>query len=280
MKDTVKFLTQIQPPRSHNSIDSLNRVAEYIRNRFEAIGLSVSYQEFEADGNIYKNVIATLNPHYEKRVLFGGHYDVCGEIPGADDNASAVAGIIESARQLYARKDEIPFRIDFVAYVLEEPPYFETPQMGSYIHAHSLKEENAKIIGLINYEMIGYFSDEPGSQEYPLAELEAMYPDTGNFITVVANEGSQEFLGALDLPYKKESMPVFPMVLPEGMDSIAASDQINYWDLGYPAVMVSDTAQYRNKNYHTVNDTMETLDFERMQWVVDMMVESVAGMGA
>ena len=122
MYETLKYLTQIQPPRNHKNIDSLNKVADYIKSRFEDIGLEVVFQEFNVDGKVYKNVIGTINPEYDKRLIMGGHYDVCGDIQGADDNASAVAGVVESARQLQQYKDDLNFRIDFVAFTLEEPP--------------------------------------------------------------------------------------------------------------------------------------------------------------
>lgn len=275
MKETVQFLTQIQPPRTYAHLTTLNRVADYIKTRFEKIGLEVSFQEFEVDGNMYKNVIAVLNPQYEQTLLFGGHYDVCGEIPGADDNASAVAGIIESARQLYDHREKLPFRVEFIAYVLEEPPYFNTPQMGSYVHAQSLRDEGREIIGLINYEMIGYFSDEAGSQEYPVDEMEKIYGDVGNFIAITANPASAPFLEQLNIGAVEAKLPVHEMVLPDTLADITASDHLNYWEMGFNAVMVTDTAHFRNPHYHQPTDTMETLDFEKMGYVVDAVVEAV-----
>ena len=122
MLETLKYLTQIKPPRNFKNIDSLNNIASYLENRFKDIGLKTFFQEFIVDGNEYKNVIATLNPQYEKRLIIGAHYDVCGNFQGADDNASAVAGLIQTAKQLYEIKDNLPIRIDFVCFSLEEPP--------------------------------------------------------------------------------------------------------------------------------------------------------------
>ena len=277
MKDTLRFLTQIQPPRTYEHIETLNRVADYIRNRFEDIGLEVTFQEFEVDGRSYKNVIAILNPQHDKRLLFGGHYDVCGEIPGADDNASAVAGIIESARLLYPHRDTLPFRVEFIAFVLEEPPYFDTPQMGSYIHAKSLYDAGTEVIGLINYEMIGYFSDEPGSQEYPVDGMEEIYGNVGNYIAMTANPASATFLESLDFGSIDAKLPLYEMVLPDALSDITASDHLNYWHFGFNAIMVTDTAHFRNPNYHEVSDTMETLDVEKMGYVVEAVVGAVTG---
>ena len=198
MYETLNYLTQIQPPRNYKNIDSLNKVADYIKSRFENIGLEVEFQEYDVEGKVYKNVIATINPQYEKRLIIGGHYDVCGDIQGADDNASAIAGVIESARQLEQNKDELNFRIDFVAFTLEEPPHFGTKNMGSYKHAEYLFDNDINVIGMINYEMIGYFTDEPDSQNYPMEVMEDLYPSTGNFIAIVSNEDSIDFLNTLD----------------------------------------------------------------------------------
>jgi len=280
MHETINYLTQIHPPRNYKNNDSLNRVAEYIKNRFETIGLDVVFQEYKVDGKIYKNVIATINAEYDKRVIFGGHYDVCGDIQGADDNASAVAGIIESARQLYLCKDELNFRVDFVAFTLEEPPYFGTENMGSYQHAKYLKDNNIPVIGMINYEMIGYFTDEPNSQEYPVEVMKYLYPTTGNFIAMVSNEDSANFLEQLNFENIKKEIESYNIILPGVMSQITASDHLNYWDFGFKAIMVTDKAHFRNKNYHTTSDTIETINFVKMQQSVDMVVQSIINLGA
>lgn len=273
--NTLKYLTQIQPARNFKNIDSLNKVADFIKEQFKDFNLATSFQEFNVDGKIYKNVIATLNPQYTKRLIIGGHYDVCGDIQGADDNASAVAGIIESARQLSLVKERLNFRIDFVAFTLEEPPYFGTENMGSFIHAKYLKDNNIDVIGMINYEMIGYFTDEPNSQNYPLEQMKEIYPSVGNFIANVSNENSTSFLTSLGFYNIKKDIDSYDIVLPDMFAHITASDHLNYWKMGFDAVMITDTAYFRNPNYHTKGDTLETIDFERMQYVVDMVVGSI-----
>ncbi len=276
MRDTLKYLTQIQPARNFKNIESLNKVADYIKMRFELLELKVTYQEFEVDGNIYKNVIATLNSQYEKRLVVGGHYDVCGDFQGADDNASAVAGIIETARQLSLVKDDIKFRIDFVAFTLEEPPYFGSENMGSHVHAKYLKDNSVDVIGMINYEMIGYFTDKPNSQNYPIEQMKEIYPSIGNFIANVSNENSSLFLS--DLKFNNvtnKDIDSFNIVLPDIYADITASDHLNYWKYGFNAVMITDTAHFRNPNYHTKYDTLETIDIEKMQYVVDMVSSAI-----
>ena len=273
MKNTIKYLTKIQPPRNHKNIASLNKVANYIKDKFETFGLDVEYQEFKIHNNIYKNVIATINSHYKKRLIIGGHYDVCGDIQGADDNASAIAGILETAKQVIHYKNNIDFRIDFVAFCLEEPPYFGTEDMGSFIHAKYLKDNSIDVIGMINYEMIGYFTDAPNSQNYPLPQMKEIYPTTGNFIANVSNKSSQEFVKKLN--FMSGDIDTYEIVLPNELLNISASDHLNYWSMGFNAVMITDTAHFRNLNYHTPNDTFETIDFEKMQYVVDMVVKSI-----
>lgn len=137
MLETLKYLTQINPPRNYRNIESLNNVASYLEDRFKEIGLKTLFQSFLVDENEYKNVIATLNPQYEKRLIIGAHYDVCGDFQGADDNASAVAGLIQTAKQLYEIKNLLPIRIDFVCFTLEEPPYYGTENMGSHVYDKS-----------------------------------------------------------------------------------------------------------------------------------------------
>ena len=273
MKNTLKYLTQIQSPRNHKNIDSLNNIANYIKSRFEEIGLVVKFQEFQVANKIYKNVIATLNPNYTKRLIVGGHYDVCGDFQGADDNASAIAGIIQTAKQLKLTATKLNFRIDFVAFTLEEPPYFGSQQMGSFVHAKYLKDNNISVIGMINYEMIGYFTDEPNSQNYPMEQMKMIYPTVGNFIANVSDENSQDFLN--DLQFHSEDIKTVNLVLPQAISHITASDHLNYWQMGFKAVMITDTAHFRNPNYHTKNDTYETIDFIKMQYVVDMVVNSI-----
>ncbi len=275
MKETLKYLTQIQPARNFLHIDSLNNVANYIKRRFENIGLEVEYQEFTVSNKLYKNVISTLNPQYKKRLIVGGHYDVCGDIQGADDNASAIAGIIETARQLSKVKNEINFRIDFIAFTLEEPPYFGTENMGSFIHSKYLVDNNIDVIGMINYEMIGYYTEENNSQTYPIAQMKDLYPSTGNFIAIVSNENSKYFLKELDFEHTKKKINSYDIVFPNEFTQVTASDHLNYWENNINAIMVTDTAYFRNPNYHTIHDTIDTINFEKMQYVIDMVVNSI-----
>ena len=280
MLETLKYLTQIQPPRNYRNIDSLNNVASYLEDRFKDIGLETYFQNYVVDNNEYKNVIATLNPQYEKRLIIGAHYDVCGDFQGADDNASAVAGLIQTAKQLYAIKDILPIRIDFVCFTLEEPPYFGTENMGSYVYAKYLFDNKIDVIGMINYEMIGYFTNE----NVDLSKLSMFITkkqadiSKGNFIAMVCDEQSQNFMSEFDFENIDKNIEYVEAMIPTPINQITASDHLNFWKFGYKAIMVTDTAHFRNPNYHTENDTLETLDVNKMQYVVDLVVGGIRQM--
>lgn len=277
MKETLEFLTQIEPPRNYKNINSLNQVADYLQNRFIELGLETSFQEYEVDGKIYKNVIGSLNPHYEKRLIVGAHYDVCGDIQGADDNASAVAGVIQTAKQLSQIKESLPFRVDFVCFSLEEPPYFGTNDMGSYRYAKYLVENSIDVIGMINYEMIGYFTDEEVDISKFQVFIQKSDADTskGNFIAMISDEQSLEFLNTFRFDSVEKQIKHIEAMIPTPLNLITASDHLNFWKFNIPSIMVTDTAHFRNPNYHTKNDTLETLDLEKMGYVIDLVVKGI-----
>lgn len=276
----VNFLCALNPPRNVAHMNSLNKAADYILVNFHEIGYTTTRQKYLVEKETYQNIIATYQADKEERIIIGAHYDVCGDQPGADDNASAVAGLLEIARLVLELKPEIDYRVDFVAYSLEEPPYFATPYMGSAVHAQSLKEEGVKVKGMICLEMIGYFTDEPNSQEYPVSAMKAVYPKIGNFIGLVGKLGQGSLLKhmkkfmkkASDLPISSIQAPGFA-IAGTGIDF---SDHRNYWALGYPAVMITDTSLFRNPHYHQTSDTIDTLDFDRMAEVVKGVYWAVA----
>ena len=280
MVKTLKYLTQIQPPRNYRNIDSLNNVASYLDDRFKDIGLETYFQNYVVDNNEYKNVIATLNSQYEKRLIIGSHYDVCGDFQGADDNASAVAGLIQTAKQLYEIKDMLSIRIDFVCFTLEEPPYYGTENMGSHVYAKYLFDNKIDVIGMINYEMIGYYTNE----NVDLSKLSMFITkkqadiSKGNFIAIVSDEQSEEFMSEFDFEKIDKEIEYVEAMIPTPINQITASDHLNFWKFGYKAIMVTDTAHFRNPNYHTENDTLETLNINKMGYVVDLVVESIKEM--
>jgi hypothetical protein len=229
----VQFLTSLKPARNYRNLASLNKAADYIHAEFQKLGGKVQEQKFQVDGHEYRNIITSFGPPDAERIIVGAHYDVCGDQPGADDNASAVAGLLETARLLHQQNPELKRRIDFVAFSLEEPPYFATEHMGSAVHAKSVHAEKAPVRAMICYEMIGYFRDEPGSQRFPDPALAALYPSTGNFITVVGKQGQEAFTQQVKSLMKAHStIDVQSINLPGSQGLAGLSDHRNYWQHG------------------------------------------------
>ncbi|HVG14139.1 MAG TPA: M28 family peptidase [Chitinophagaceae bacterium] len=276
LHNDVLFLTSLNPPRNYLHKASLEKVCTYIETEFTEAGAKPSRQSWQAGDGTYYNILTSYNPAKEQRLIVGAHYDVCGEQPGADDNASAVAGLLEIVRLIFQQKPELDYRIDFVAYCLEEPPFFGTASMGSYIHAQSLHDSKAKVLGMISLEMIGYFSDQPHSQPFPSPELARLYPSTANFIIVVGIKKYEAFSNKVHKAMAKNAgIDVQLINFPAGESLAGLSDQRNYWKFDYPALMINDTAFIRNPNYHTKGDTIETLDFKKMAEVVDASYNAI-----
>lgn len=268
IKTHLTAITKTDQFRTHQHIDQLNKTAKYIQSVFNEYADSVFIQEYSANGRVYKNVICSFGTEHEKRIIVGAHYDVCDEQEGADDNASGVVGLLELARMLKGQR--LNQRIDLVAYTLEEPPYFRTEFMGSYIHAKSLSDNGIKVYGMISLEMIGYFKDAKKTQTYPIGLLSLFYGSKGNYITLVKKWGAGAFTRKFCRKYKAtKTIRTKKFAGPSALPGIDFSDHLNYWKFGFSALMITDTAFYRNKNYHEPTDTMETLDIKRMAKVID-----------
>jgi hypothetical protein len=268
VKSDLTKITKTGSYRYYLNKDALDSSAAYIYAELQKVCDTVYYQEFKAENRVYKNVIGSIGIDKAERLIIGAHYDVCGEQEGADDNASGVAGILELARLL--SKEKPGFRIDFVAYSLEEPPFYGTKEMGSYVHAKSLFDQQIEIKGMICLEMIGYFNDKPNSQDYPVGILSWFYGNKGDYITVVQKPNNGRFgLKVKELMIKQDLLPTKSFIGPKKLPGIDFSDHRNYWKFGYNAVMITNTAFYRNKNYHETTDTMETLDLNRICKVID-----------
>lgn len=274
----TRMLSETFVPRDFTHPENLNAAASYILAEFEKTSGRVEEQPYVANGVTYKNVILELGPSLadsDGLIVLGAHYDAFDVYPAADDNASGVAGLLELSRLLDGA--DLNKTVQFVAYTLEEPPFFRTQNMGSFYHATSLASLNIPIDLMISIEMIGYFSDKPDSQRYPIRVIGWVYPTTGDFVGVIGrfNQGGlvrdvkQGMLTGSDLPVQAIAAP--PNLVP-GIDF---SDHLNYWNYDYPAVMVTDTAFNRNFAYHTAEDTADRLDYERMGKVVQGIYEVV-----
>ena len=263
----VKTLSVDFHPRSFDHPGNLLRTAEYIAGQFKEAGAQVSIQEVVVDEARYKNVVARFGPGRGRLLVIGAHYDSYGATPGADDNASGIAGLLELAHLLGQSGPSRP--VELVAYTLEEPPHFRSHHMGSVWHARALKAEGRDVGLMLSLEMIGYFDDRPGSQAYPLAAMKLAYPDRGNFIALVGQFGDFGISRSVKAAMAGASqLPVYSLNAPSMVQGVDFSDHRSYWAQGYPALMVTDTAFMRNRNYHRAGDTFDKLDYKRMAMVV------------
>jgi Zn-dependent M28 family amino/carboxypeptidase len=254
-------------PRDGGHPENLSRAARFIAEELGRSGAGVSEQAFDAAGSNYRNVIASFGPQTRDVVVVGAHYDVAGEMPGADDNASGVAGLLELADLLSGAK--LSRRVELVAFALEEAPFFASPQMGSEVYARSLRESGRRVRGMLCLEMIGCFTDEPGSQQLPFTVLRLFYPSRGNFIAVVGSAAGAGIVRSVKRSMREAGdLPVRSINAPAFVPGVDLSDHSTFWRRGEPAVMITDTAFYRNPRYHTESDTPDTLDYRRMAKVV------------
>jgi len=274
LQSHVQMLSVEFHPRNYLHPQNLDRSAGYIREHLEQAGARVDEQVYEVEGKQYRNVIGRFGAEAGPRLIVGAHYDSCDQTPGADDNASGVAGLIELA---YLLGQEPPgAAVELVAYTLEEPPFFRTSHMGSVHHASLLASNHIPVRGVIVLEMIGYFRDEPFTQAYPLPMLYLMYPHRGNFIGVVGRWDQGEWIKEVKVGMKGTTdLPVYSIRAPASLPGVDLSDHMNYWAQGYPAVMLTDTAFYRNRAYHRSTDTLDRLDYRRMGMVVAAVREVV-----
>jgi Zn-dependent M28 family amino/carboxypeptidase len=274
LKVHVSTLSRTFHPRDWEHPANLAMCADYIATQFTNAGAVVESQEFKVQGNRYRNVIGRFGVGKASKVVVGAHYDTCGDTPGADDNASGIAALIELA---YLAGADVPQReLELVAYVLEEPPFFRTSHMGSAIHAESIAREKSNIIGVIVLESVGCFNDEKGSQSYPSLMLRAFYPSRGDFIAVAGRWDQGDWIKAVKVGMLGSTdLPVYSIRAPSALPGIDFSDHINYWPYGINAAMVTDTAFYRNKAYHESEDTADRLDYDRMSMVVVAVFEAL-----
>ena len=246
--------------------NSLSRAADYIEWVFSVSGYEVQRQTYPCYGKSVSNLIAESAGTEAGVIVIGAHYDTVPGTPGADDNASAVAGLLELARLHKQRLNKK--HLIFVAFVNEEPPYFGSHNMGSMVYAKQLKDKKVPVDVMISLEMIGYFCHEP-IQQYPLPGMRFFYPKTADFVGVVGNFRSSKYVSLLKKGIRRYSaINARALTAPEYFGGINLSDNFSFWYHGYRAVMVTDTSFFRNKNYHQETDTIDTLNFEAMAEVV------------
>jgi Peptidase family M28 len=266
LREHVEVLSKQFIPRDGDHPEILRKAADHIATEFRSNGARVGYQEFEVDYTRYKNVIAAYGPETLDVIVIGAHYDTAGDQPGADDNASGVAGLLELGRLLSGV--QLQSKVLLAAYVLEELPHFRSHTMGSAVHAKSLRERGVSVKLMISLEMIGYFSARENSQGFPSPLLKLFYPSRGNFILVVDQLFSNRAREVKKWMSAASELPVYSINAPAIIPGVDFSDHFSFWQQGYPAVMVTDTAFYRNDAYHTRGDTADRLDYDKMAQVV------------
>jgi Zn-dependent M28 family amino/carboxypeptidase len=267
LRKHVNALSAILPNRNYKNEASLQKAEDYIQNEFKKLGYEVRLQDVPADKKVFHNLIVRYgNAQAPEVVVIGAHYDVAGETnPGADDNASGVASLLEIARLLKEYKPATDLPIELVAYTLEEPPFFRTPFMGSVVHAQDLKQKGTRLKLMISLEMLGYYSDDWFSQSFPISALYAFYPWKGNFISVVASPSEREVTREFKQSMNDASaVSAYSINAPPALVGIDFSDHQSYWQQGWPALMVTDTAFYRNAEYHEAGDTPDRLNYDKM----------------
>jgi len=249
---------------------TLDATADYIEKTLQAAGYTVSSQVYTVQGTSVRNLEAVHGGTSlaEEIVLIGAHYDTFSGSPGANDNASGVAALIEIARLLAAKT--LARSVRFVAFVNEEAPFFYTWKMGSHRYARQAHEHGDNITAMLSLETIGYYSDADGSQQYPNPVYAWLYPNTGNFIGFVGNLASRKLVRQCLGSFRRHSaFPSEGIAAPGRMMGIHWSDHWSFWQEGYAAVMVTDTALFRYPHYHASTDLPGRIDYERLARVVE-----------
>lgn len=254
--------------RNMSHYRQLQQTAEYVSGNFRAYGYTVREEPYQVDGRQAVNIEVELKGSRkpEEIVVIGAHYDSAMGSPGANDNASGVAALLELARRFSTITPERTIR--FVAFTNEEPPWFLTGLMGSRVYTAAARKRGDKIIAMLSLETIGYYTDTPKSQHYP-QPFSPFYPDRGNFIAFVGNLDSRSLLHTCISTFRNTTpFPSEGLAAPESIPGIGWSDQWSFWQEGYPGIMVTDTAPFRYPHYHEASDTPDKLQYEPMAKVV------------
>ncbi len=264
---TVRCLSEDIGIRNEAFYDNLQSAAQFIENSFVDLGYEVESWSYTINGRSFRNIVARLkNNESDEYVLIGAHYDSCFN-PGADDNASGVAGVLELASSL--KKEPLRSNIMFVAFTNEEPPFFQTSQMGSRVFVRELASKKIKIREAIILEMIGYYSTGWFQQKY-LPLLGPFYPHKGDFIALVGDFASRKMVDHIQKSFSVQKIaPMRTIVAPRTVPALSFSDHASFWEMNIPAVMLTDSAYLRNPHYHKDTETWDKLDYQKMAAVVE-----------
>jgi Zn-dependent M28 family amino/carboxypeptidase len=268
--------------REHNlqRPDALEDAARYIEHALAGFGYAMAAQRYAVAGHEVRNIEVEVpgTTRAAEIIVVGAHYDSVPGAPGGNDNGSGVAAVLELSRLFRAARPARTLR--FVLFVNEELPFYRSDAMGSRRYARRSKERGERIVAMFSLETIGYFSDRPGSQRYPFP-LALFYPSTGDFIAFISNLGSRRLLHEAIASYRQHgALPSEGLAAPAFIPGVDWSDHASFWEAGYPALMVTDTAPYRYPHYHTASDTPDKVDYERLARLVSglrAMLSALAG---
>ncbi len=280
LRRDIDILARVIGERNLASYQGLIAAVAFLTEGFEAAGYHVQYQDYVIGGQACSNLEVEVPGHdrADEIILIGAHYDSVRGCLGANDNATGVAAILALARRFATRRPTRTLR--FVAFVNEEPPYFQTPAMGSMVYAQRSRTRQERIVAMLSLETMGYYADEPGIQVYPFP-LNLFYPSQGNFIGFIGNLASRRLVRAAVRTFRRHTrFPSEGAALPAAVPGVGWSDQWAFWQQGYPGLMVTDTALYRYPYYHTAADTPDKIDDERLARVVgglEHVIEELAG---
>jgi hypothetical protein len=275
----VKYLSETVGERNLSRPGSLQAVADYLKDVLKKAGYTAKECTYSVGGHSVSNVEATLigSDNATGLVVVGAHYDSIPGTVGADDNTTGVAAVLELARMLQG--SQLNRTVRFVLFVNEEPPYFQTATMGSVVYARQLRRDSVPVSAMISLEMLGFYSDAGGSQKYP-SMLGLFYPSRGDFISFVGNEESRDLVERSIRSFRESTnFPSEGIAAPANWPGVGWSDHWSFWQQQYPAIMITDTAMFRNPYYHTPLDTLGHVDFEKTARVVAgvrRVVESLA----
>ncbi len=272
--DVQKLAIEIGP-RNLDRYDKLRAAADFIEQSFIQAGCKPTRQRYTVEEKACDNIEVELPGASADIVVVGGHYDTVMGSPGANDNASGVAGTLALARRFAHSKPQRTIR--FVAFVNEEPMHFQTATMGSLVYAKACRSRGDKIVAMISLETIGCYLHEEGSQTYPLPVLNKIYPTRGDYIGFIGNTASSALIKKAIRSFRTHaSFPSEGAAMFEWIPGVGWSDQWAFWRHGYPGIMVTDTAPFRYAHYHAASDTPDKLDFDSMARVVDGVEKVVA----
>ena len=273
LKTDVNQLSQVYAPRTI-AYGNLNSTAHYIRQQFLALG-DTRYQAYWTLNGPFSNVILELGPKTDEMIVFGAHYDAMSDSLDAEGNASGVASLIELARRLALHKKDLPIRVQVVAYPLSLNQSIHRENTGSYNHAESLQKSGANVKMMISLDSVGHFNEKQGSQRYPFSFMRYLYPDKGNYISLIGR--LEDFVQLRDTKRsfsKASSLPLYSFNTLDDFPDFLSTDHENYWSKGFPAFLLTDTAQYRQID-NEMAEVSERLDYHKMALLVEGLYQVV-----